>query len=245
MSTGGILENLIEKIHRVVGLTKEKIIEINHIFSGVFRKIIEVDHEALAFMTIVCLIIGGIVGFGVCRLSRGGDSSIESKDTILELQTEIDRLQRNLEDKNSEIEILNNAIAEAQHDIRCIISYVEWNVPEDYLIVNISNPTEFNTGLTSVGVRKDEPGSTWHFCTDENQPIWTYAIPPGQNSCSYTWAEGGSNAPTGFLAPNTYYRIAITYLGGYDEISSYSGGGGGGSGQQEEEPDGETFDPVE
>lgn len=244
MNTKGILENLSEKIHRVGGLAKDKIIDINHVFSGVFRKIIEVDHGALAFLTVVCLIAGGILGFGACKFSREEDLSMESKNTILELQTEVDRLQSDLENKNSEIEILNNTIAEAQYDLRCIISHVDWNVSDDYLIVNISNPTEYKTGLTSVGVRKDEPGSTWYFCNDENQPVFTYAIPPGQDSCLFPWTEVGSNAPAGFLVPNTYYRIAITYLGGYDEVSSYSGGGGGSS-QQEEESDGETFDPVE
>ena len=199
------------------------------------------NNKFLALLGGMGLIIGSLVGFGACSLIDRDDDTLN----VEEVRREIDILQSQLDEKDSEIEALKDSIGDLQVERTCIISDVEWHLQEDYLIVYISNVSDYRTVLTSVGVRYEDPDAAWYFSESEN-PIWTISIPPGQNSSSYYWYEENSEAPVGFLAPNRYYKIAITYFGGYDEITTRSpgGSGDGGTGGQEQDPEETSIEPV-
>ncbi|KXA89316.1 hypothetical protein AKJ37_04465 [candidate division MSBL1 archaeon SCGC-AAA259I09] len=74
-------------------------------------------------------------------------------------------------------------------------------------------------GLVAIGVKRFEPESEWYY----QDPIIG-----GNTAQIFTchWLEGLAEAPEGFLAPDTWYRVAIWYTGGYDEVTANSSGAG-------------------
>lgn len=205
-----------------IGRIKDKIIEINHVFSRIFHKIIIIDHEALVFLTVVCVVTGSLVGFGICTMRRGERQSEPSGDLnamIKELETELSSVRDMLEVRDTEIEALNSALAYAKGDTEAIIISVEWNIANDNLRLLAKF---YTTGmrLQTIGVKRVEPESDWY---SVQNPIEDPEYPPSL-IFGYYWNEEDAGAPEGFLTPNTQYRVAMTYLGGYDEVTVNSSG---------------------
>ncbi len=197
-----------------IGKVKDKIIDINHVFSRIFHKIIIIDHEVLAFLTVGLVVIGSLVGFGICTLrqrDKQSESSGELEGMIQELETELRNIRDVLVDRDSEIEALSTSLNALRPGDRPRILSVGMDIPKDNINLAV-DIIDFQYSTIAVGVKRVEPESEWYY----QDPI------VGGNTSTkfdFYWLEGVAGAPEGFLAPDTLYRVAIWYDGGYDEVT--------------------------
>ncbi|OKY78924.1 MAG: hypothetical protein BTN85_1429 [Candidatus Methanohalarchaeum thermophilum] len=196
---------------------KDKIIEINHFFSRIFRKIIIIDHDVLAFLSVVFLITGSLVGFGICTMRQEDGRTGYHGDPdamILELETELSSVRRMLEVKDSKIEALESSLSTLRkEDEKPRIIAVEMNSTTGNVSVCVDffDPQVNQLGLIAIGVKSVESESEWYY----QDPI---AGDITSTKIAYYWLKENVEAPQDFLETDTWYRVAVWYFGGYDEV---------------------------
>ena len=198
------------------GRLKDKI-AADKFFSRTIRKIIEIDVVVLAFLTVILVAIGSLVGFGICTLRQGdkqSESSGELESMVQELETELSNIREVLEDRNSEIQALNSSLGALRPGDRPRILSVRIDLSMDNICAGV-DMINFGYSIFAIGVKSVDPESEWYY----QDPIL------GTNTATkfdFYWLEELAEAPEGFLAPDTWYRVAIWYDGGYDEVTANS-----------------------